>query len=81
MHALSVTQCPTGRWLFVGRVPTLLGYENAEDVEMALIICQVGLTMAQKIAAKRGLPIPRNRTWESREAAVAEAAANGFRVE
>lgn len=56
-------QCPTGRWIFVGRVPVALGYVqqngNAPTPRQAEAAAQCGPGIA-------GL---RPRTWETKEEA------------
>jgi hypothetical protein len=78
---LNLVKFPSGRWSFAGRVPTLLGYENAEDTTIAEALCHCGIGIAAKIAERRGLPTPKVRAWPTREAVIAEAMANGFHVE
>jgi hypothetical protein len=79
MYALSVIQFPSGRWGFVGQVPEALAIESSNP-ELARVAKQCGMTIARAIA-KRTSDIIRERVWDTKEAALAEAAALGYEVE
>src|SRR5256885_7009828 len=79
MNALSVIRYPTGRFGFVGSVPAVLAVET-DDPSLIEVGARCGLGLAQRIAARRGKFI-RSRAWDTREAALAEAARQGFSVE
>jgi hypothetical protein len=78
MYALHVIKYPTGRYGFVGRVPFALAYE-AEGITPEEIAHAMAFTVAKAIAEKRGGYL-KHKVWETKEAALAEAAAKGFAV-
>ena len=73
---LSLIKYPSGRWGFVGRVPSDLAfiYEDKSDLDAAL---HSGPRIARLIAQRHGRVFIQ-RSWESEAAARTEAAALGY---
>lgn len=69
---------PSGRWGFVGSIPTELAfdYESESDLQIAL---QCGPGFAMKAAARHGRTF-RTKTWDSRDAAIEQARQYGHEV-
>lgn len=75
---LHVIQYPSGRFGFVGRVPQALAY-RCDDAEILAAAHQCGATIARGIAKNRGIAFE-TVAFDTREAAIAEAARLGFSV-
>lgn len=74
---LHVIRYPSGRYGFTGKVPASLAYRGTpEDVQVAV---QHGAGIAAKIAKNQGREFT-SLSWDSKDAAVAEATAQGFEV-
>ena len=78
MYALSVIPTPTGRWVFVGKVPSALAVEASSE-EYVTKAAMFGMGIVRKIAEREGGFI-RNVSFDTREAALARAAELGFDV-
>ena len=63
---MNVIQTPSGRWIFVGRVPTELAYSG--EPALVKIALSHGASLAKRTAARTGLPF-KALSWETREAA------------
>lgn len=76
MHKLSILEYPSGKFGFVGSVPPQLAVET-DDPSLIEVGARCGIGIAKRIAANRSKYF-RARTWETKEAAQAEAEALGF---
>lgn len=75
MHKLSIIETPTGRFVFVGSVPGSLGYVDAATGEDAT---EEQLQRARSFGPR--IAGVKSRAFETRDEAVAFAAAHGYEV-
>lgn len=75
---LSLIKFPSGKWGFVGHVPTELRFEYS-DPKYLRTASDFGVGIAASIATREGGYI-RTRTWESETAARMTASELGFSV-
>lgn len=72
----SIIKTPTGRFVFVGKVPEALAIET-DRPDLARAAKQCGIGFAKRIAEREGGYI-RTRAWATAEEARAEALRLGF---
>jgi len=76
VNALHVIQYPSGRFGFVGRVPTALAYENLDGSP----INERQAAAAAHCGPGFAVPKIRKQTWTTREAAIVAAREAGHEV-
>lgn len=78
MYGLHIIKAPSGRYVFVGRVPACLAIE-ASSADLVEVAQMCGMTIAQRRAERQGGYI-RARSWPTAEAARQEAELNSYSV-